>query len=198
MIERYSQRALWATTYVQTPSMKAAIRTDHRSSSLRRSILATMLTASALMSGCGGIKFYPGEERADSEIGRLLFNSQGASMNVVTLDGIQHPHPGRTLEILPGPHTLVVKYAQTFTDTGDPLHRDPSGKTLPLVRYGTCSVRFTIEAAQELFVFVDAVADAGLTTSAPPVITLRQTGYDQPALFQERCKEESKARLREF
>jgi hypothetical protein len=47
-----------------------------------------------------------------------------------------------------------------------------------------------------LFVFVDAVADAGLTTSAPPMITLRQIGYEQPALFQERCKEENKARLK--
>ena len=176
--------------------MKAAIKVFHRPSNLQRSVISTMLTASALMSGCGGIKFYPGEERADSEIGRLLFNSEGASMNVVTLDGVQHPHPGRTLEILPGPHTLVVKYGQTFTDTGDPLHSDPSGRTAPLTRYGTCSIRFTIEAAQELFVFVDAVADAGLTTSAPPMITLRQTGYEQPALFQERCKEESKARLK--
>jgi hypothetical protein len=203
VVERYTQRAQRAVTYEKIPSMKAAIRTDdrhsnHRYSNLTCSILATMVTASAVMSGCAGLKFYPGEERADSEIGRLLFNSEGASMNVVTLDGVQHPHPGRTLEILPGPHTLVVKYAQTFTDSGAPLHRDPSGKTVPLTRYGTCSIRFTIEAAQELFVFVDAVTDAGLTTSAPPMITLRQTGYEQPALFQERCKEESKAQLKEL
>lgn len=162
---------------------------------LRGIALTSALFVGGLCAGCGSIKFYPGEERADSEIGRLLFNSSGASMNVVTLDGVPHPHPGRTLEILPGPHTLVVKYGQTFTDSGDPLHRGPNGELAPLVRYGTCSVRFTIEAAQELFVFVDAVADSGLSPSAPPMITLRPTGFDQPALFQERCQEENKARL---
>ena len=162
---------------------------------LRGIALTSALLVGGLCAGCGSIKFYPGEERADSEVGRLLFNSSGASMNVVTLDGIPHPQPGRTLEILPGPHTLVVKYGQTFMDSGDPLHRDHNGELVPLARYGTCSVRFTIEAAQELFVFVDAVGDAGLSPSAPPMITLRQTGFDQPALFQERCREESKARL---
>ena len=163
---------------------------------LKGAALASTIFVSAFCAGCGSIKFYPGEERADSEIGRLLFNSSGAKMKVVTLDGIPHPHPGRTLEILPGPHTLVVKYGQTFTDSGDPLHRGPNGESAPLARYGTCSIRFTIEAAQELYVFVDAVADSGLSPSAPPMITLRPPGFDQPALFQERCQEESKARLK--
>ena len=153
----------------------------------KRSTRATLLIAATLSVGCGSIKFYPGEERADSEIARLLFNSSGAAMNVVTLDGIPHPHPGRTLEILPGAHTLVVKYAQTFTGTGAPLSR-----------YGTCTITFTVEAAQELFVFVDAVADSGLSASAPPTITLRPIGFEQPALFQERCREERKAQLRSF
>jgi hypothetical protein len=153
---------------------------------------------SGLAAGCGSIKFYPGEERADSQIGRLLFNSSGAAMSAITLDGIPHPQPGRTLEILPGPHNLIVKYAQTFTDSGDPLHRDPSGTIAPVARHGTCSIQFTIEAAQELYVFVDAVADSGLSASAPPTITLRQTGFEQPALFQERCREENKARLDTF
>ncbi len=165
---------------------------------VRRIALGALLTAVALVSGCGGIKFYPGEERPDSEISRLLFNTSGASMDVVTLDGIPHPHPGRTLEILPGPHTLMVKYAQTFTDSGDPLHRDISGRSAPLTRFGTCQIHFTTEASQELYVFVDAVADSGLSASAPPTITLRPTGFDQPALFQERCREESKARLGTF
>jgi hypothetical protein len=165
---------------------------------VRRTTLPLLLIVTSLASACGAIKFYPGEERADSEIGRLLFNSSGASMNVVTLDGIPHPHPGRTLEILPGPHTLVVKYAQTFTDSGDPLHRDPSGINAPLMRYGTCSIPFTINAAQELYVFVDAVADSGLSASAPPTITLRPTGFEEPALFQERCREGNKARLSSF
>jgi hypothetical protein len=164
---------------------------------LRGAALASALFMSVLSTGCGSIKFYPGEERPDSEIGRLLFNSSGAAMNVVTLDGISHPHPGRTLEILPGPHALVVKYAQTFTDSGDPLHRGPTGEIAPLARYGTCSMKFTIDAAEELYVFVDAVADSGLSQSAPPTITLRPPGYDRPALFQERCVEESKARLGE-
>lgn len=164
----------------------------------RSTALAAALFVSGVCAGCGPIKFYPGEERADSEIGRLLFNTSGASLDVVTLDGLTHPHPGRTLEILPGPHTLVVKYAQTFTDSGDPLHRTPSGEIAPLKRYGTCSIRFTIDAAQELYVFVDAVADSGLSASAPPMITLRPTGFDQPALFQERCREESKARLESY
>ena len=150
----------------------------------RSSALAAAIIVSSLCAGCGAVKFYPGEERADSEIGRILFNSSGASMSVVTLDGIPHPHPGRTLEILPGPHTLEVKYAQA-----------PSGDIAPLQRFGTCSIRFTIEAAQELYVFVDAVPNSGLSASAPPMITLRPIGFDQPALFQERCREESKARL---
>ena len=162
---------------------------------VRRCASVALLAAISLCAGCGAIKFYPGEERADSEIGRLLFNSTGAILNVITLDGIQHPQPGRTLEILPGPHNLVIKYAQTFTDSGDPLHRAPSGDSAPLARFGTCSIRFTIDAAQELFVFVDAITDAGLSHTAPPTITLRPTGFDQPALFQERCREESKARL---
>jgi hypothetical protein len=158
-------------------------------------VLVGAALVSTVCAGCGSVKFYPGEERADSEIGRLLFNSSAAAMNVVTLDGIPHPHPGRTLEILPGAHLLVVKYSQTFIDSGDPAHGDPSGRTAPLTRYGTCSIRFTIEAAQELYVFVDAVADSGLSASAPPTITLRQIGFNQPALFQERCHEESKARF---
>ena len=173
--------------------MKTSFITTWRSSAIAAAVMVSNVCA-----GCGAIKFYPGEERADSEIGRILFNSAGASMNVVTLDGVPHPHPGRTLEILPGSHTLVVKYAQTFADSGDPLHRGPSGETAPLQRFGTCSIRFTIEAAQELYVFVDAVADSGLSPTAPPTITLRPTGFDQPALFQERCREESKARLDSF
>ncbi|MEY4668553.1 MAG: hypothetical protein RL518_1252 [Pseudomonadota bacterium] len=149
---------------------------------LRRSWLSAILAVGALFAGCGPVKFYPGEERPDSEISRLLFNSSGAELSVVTFDGITHPHPGRTLEVLPGAHTLVVKYSKTFSETG-----------APLTRYGTCSITFRIEAAQELYVFVEAVADTGLSPSAPPMITLRPTGYDQPALFQERCREESKA-----
>jgi len=165
---------------------------------LRGTALASALLVSGLCAGCGSIKFYPGEERADSEIGRLLFNSSGAAMNVVTLDGIAHPHPGRTLEILPGPHTLVVKYGQPFTASGDPLPRGANGELASPARYGTCSIRFTIEAAQELYVFVDAAADSAIPASAPPMITLRPIGFDQPALFQERCQEESKARLERF
>jgi hypothetical protein len=187
--------------------MKTSLLATYRSSALAAAIMVSSMCA-----GCGSIKFYPGEERADSEIGRILFNSSGASMSVVTLDGVPHPHPGRTLEILPGRHTLVVKYEQTFVDSGDPAHRSSSGEIAassgeiaassgeiaPLKRFGTCSIPFTIEAAQELYVFVDAVADSGLSASAPPTITLRPTGFDQPALFQERCREESTARRESF
>lgn len=181
-----------------TISLLATLQRSAFEAAIQRCAVTLLVLSASLASGCGAVKFYPGEERADSEIGRLLFNSSGASMNVVTLDGVPHPHPGRTLEILPGPHTLLVKYAQTFTDSGDPLHRDPSGTSVPVTRYGTCSINFTINAAQELYVFVDAVADSGLSASAPPMITLRPTGFDQPALFQERCKEENKARFGVF
>jgi len=141
--------------------------------------------------GCGSIKFYPGEERADSTIGRLLFNSTGAEMKVITIDGVPHPHPGRTVELLPGAHTLEVRYEELF-QSGD-NHDVGDTDDQSLVSFGSCSLRFTIEAAQELFVYVDAGAHPLTGSSTPPTITLKEQGYYKPALFQERCTEEGRA-----
>jgi hypothetical protein len=143
------------------------------------------------MAGCGAVKFYPGEERADSTIGRVLFNSTGADLRVVTIDGVSHPHPGRTVELLPGSHIMAVKYEEHF-EPGDTQESGEVGGE-PLMRYGSCSLRFTIEAAQELFVFVDAGAHPLIGSSTPPTITLKEQGYYKPALFQEKCTEEGKA-----
>ncbi len=127
------------------------------SSRVFRPIVGVAASASILSAvGCSSIKFYPGEERADSSIGRLLFNSTGADMRVITIDGIQHPHPGRTVEILPGPHSIEVKYQEQF-ETADAIvtnnsHHSDDQSGLAVTRFGTCSLRFTNEATQELFV----------------------------------------------
>jgi hypothetical protein len=159
-------------------------------------LLSSVLFVSSLLtiSGCGAVKFYPGEERADSEVGRILFNSQGVEMSTVMIDGIPHPHPGRTVEVLPGPHRIEVKY-QEETTLAEPVTNGESegassGETL--VRFGTCNLKFTINAAQELFVFVDAGSQVTVPGSTPPTITLKEQGYYKPALFQERCKEEGR------
>lgn len=147
------------------------------------------------LTACSALKFYPGEERADSTIGRLLFNSAGADMSVITIDGIQHPHPGRTVELLPGSHRIELKYQEQFeAPDGDSADNQLAHQTSGdgLTRYGACSLRFTIEPAQELFVFVDAGSHPIIGSSTPPTITLKEQGYDKPALFQERCKEEGK------
>lgn len=162
-----------------------------------RSFVAVSALLSLLSSmGCAPLKFYPGEERADSMIGRLLFNSTGADMRVITIDGIQHPHPGRTVEILPGAHHIEVKYQEQFEGADSIATNSPhvSGEEsgVAMTRYGTCSLRFTIEASQELFVYVDAGSHPIIGDSTPPTITLKEQGFNKPALFQERCKEEGK------
>ncbi len=136
---------------------------------------------------CSAIKFYPGEERADSTIGRLLFNSTGADMKVVTIDGVPHPQPGRTLEILPGSHKLELTYEEHFDPGDDQNAVVANGQHLK--RFGSCSLRFTIEATQELLVYVDAGSHPLIGSSIPPTITLKEQGYYKPALFQERCTE---------
>lgn len=148
----------------------------------------------ATLIGCGAVKFYPGEERADSEVGRILFNSAGAEMSTVTIDGIPHPHPGRTVEVLPGPHRIEVKYEEQFSLAEPAATGESAGKTSgeTLVRFGTCNLKFTIDAAQELFVFVDAGSHVTVPGSTPPTITLKEQGYYKPALFQERCQEEGR------
>ncbi len=140
---------------------------------------------------CSAVKFYPGEERADSTIGRLLFNATGADMKVVTIDGVPHPHPGRTVEILPGAHTLEIKYEENFESDDDQNSDTQDAENL--MRFGSCSLRFTIEATQELLVYVDAGAHPVIGSSTPPTITLKEQGYYKPALFQERCSEEGRA-----
>lgn len=155
--------------------------------SLTRIALGFVIVGSA---ACSAVKFYPGEERADSTIGRLLFNSTGADMKVVTIDGVPHPHPGRTVEILPGPHTLELKYEELFESGDEQNTGSESDQTL--TRFGTCSLRFTIEATQELLVYVDAGSHPLIGSSTPPTITLKEQGYYKPALFQERCTEEGR------
>jgi hypothetical protein len=146
-----------------------------------------------LITACGPVKFYPGEERADSEVGRVLFNTTGAEMIAVTIDGIPHPHPGRTVEVLPGPHRIEVQFQERIAPS-DRLALEQASTPQPLpatFRFGTCTIRFTIDAAQELFLYVDAGSPTSLPSSTPPTITLKEQGYDKPALFQERCREES-------
>lgn len=178
--------------------MTFTTRPAHTSSSHTFVRLAIPLLI-ASVSACSALKFYPGEERADSTIGRLLFNTTGAEMKVITIDGIQHPHPGRTVELLPGPHRLDVKYQEQF-ESADAIGSN-EGKVsdessgLPMIRYGTCSLRFTIEESQELFVYVDAGSHPIIAHSIPPTVTLKEQGFDKPALFQERCQEEGQAPL---
>ena len=163
---------------------------SHTSCRTRRIIsLLTLTSVMASIEGCGPIKFYPGEERADSEVGRILFNTTGAELSMVTIDGISHAHPGRTVEVLPGPHRVQLKYQEHINET-DTASLDPHKAETSLLRFGTCNVKFTIDAAQELFVYVDAGSSATLPGSTPPTVTLKEQGYDKPALFQERCKEE--------
>ena len=159
--------------------------------------LLTLMPIIATIAGCGPIKFYPGEERADSEVGRILFNTTGAEMSTVTIDGIPHPHPGRTVEVLPGPHRIEVTYQERFMQSDTPPHDQatPGQSATSMLRFGTCNLKFTIDAAQELFVYVDAGSTTPLPGSTPPTITLKEQGYYKPALFQERCKEEGKQTL---
>mgnify|MGYP006270428981 CR=1 FL=1 len=148
------------------------------------------------LSACSPLKFYPGEERADSTIGRLLFNSSGAALSAVTIDGIPHPKPGKTVELLPGSHQLSVQYQEKFADTDTTLSdgSSPADKqsAVTLTRIGTCELRFSIDASQELFLFVDAGSHPLAGASIPPTITLKEEGFDKPALYQERCREDGR------
>ena len=168
---------------------------SHTSCRPRRILsLLTLTSVMASIAGCGPIKFYPGEERADSEVGRILFNSTGAELSMVTIDGIAHVHPGRTVEVLPGPHRIEVKYQERINEP-DTASLDQDRAETSILRFGTCNVKFTIDAAQELFVFVNAGSTATLHGSTPPTVTLKEQGYDKPALFQERCKEDGRQSL---
>ena len=155
----------------------------------------TLMSLLATVGGCSSVKFYPGEERADSEVGRILFNATGVEMSAVMIDRIPHPHPGRTVEVLPGPHRIEVKYQERI-DQSDAVPTEESSTngqtTPPTVRFGSCNITFTIDAAQELFVFVDAGSRPSVPGATPPTITLKEQGYYKPALFQERCQEEGK------
>jgi hypothetical protein len=162
----------------------------------RHLIFITLMSLLVGVTGCGPIKFYPGEERADSEVGRILFNSTGAEMIAVTIDGTPHPHPGRTVEVLPGPHRIEVKY-QEDTNGSDSVPAAESilqrGQTsAPTVRFGSCTIKFTIDAAQELFVYVSAGSTRSVPAATPPTITLKEQGYYKPALYQERCQEDGR------
>jgi hypothetical protein len=164
-----------------------------------RQLLAVSIIPLMAVTGCAPLKFYPGKERPDSYVSRLLFNSSGAKLSEVTIDGVSHPDPGRTVELLPGPHTVAVKYLENFgaadPSAGTPGSPDGKSAATAVTKTGVCEVKFSIEPTQELFLYVDAGVHPELGSSVPPTITLKEEGFEKPALYQERCKDESKVPL---
>lgn len=157
-------------------------------------IFFVILFYSQILVSCGPVVMHSKGELPSDELVYLGFNALGPKMLEVQLNGMENPHPGRSLEILPGNHTLKVRYQVKFEDsnlviTNDAVFSDElSG--IGFVRVGSCEIEFRAERGDELFVYVTPGSYSLLGGSKHPNISIKESGFNTPTLFESACDEE--------
>lgn len=144
-----------------------------------------------LLSGCQPVKLYPGPERPQEQLALVFFDSLGASVVSLSVDGISNPHPGRAVALLPGEHRLELRYQERFEDADatitDGAFWSDERKGFGFTRVGSCSLKFSLRAGDTVSVAVDAGSEPLLSAPEPPSITMRPPGFNPPILYRERC-----------
>jgi hypothetical protein len=155
-------------------------------------ILFLFLTLSILcLTSCTPVRLYQGEARPRSEVAVISFSSVDSSILAVSVDGLATPHPGRAVEVLPGPHSLTLKYQQHFEDSNETVSSNdvfPDERSgFGLVEVGTCTLRFEAKRGQGLFVRALPASNPLFGRATPPVIEMQEHGFFTPVLFQAVC-----------